>query len=143
MPKAEGCVRRAFLCGQDHYTGKDFEHRRQWLEDKLHYTAKAFAIKLCAYAVMSNHYHVVLHLRPDLSNSWSDLDVVKRWHSLFRGNLLSQRFLANDVLLDAQRKRLNEDIALWRLIRLFFAVQLIRTTRSLFFASSVRPLEKR
>lgn len=108
------CVRRAFLCGQDHYSGKDYEHRRQWLEDKLHQTAKAFAIKLCAYAVMSNHYHVVLHIRPDLSNVWSDREVVKRWHSLFRGNLISQRYLANDALLDAQRERLNEDIALWR-----------------------------
>jgi hypothetical protein len=56
----------------------------------------------------------VLHLRPDLSNNWSDREVVKRWHSLFNGNLLSQRFLANDVLLDVQRERLNEDIALWR-----------------------------
>ena len=108
------CVRRAFLCGKDHYSGKDYEHRRKWLEDKLHLTAKAFAIKLCAYAVMSNHYHVVLHLRPELSDNWSDREVVKRWHSLFKGNLLSQRFLANDVLLDVQRERLNEDIARWR-----------------------------
>jgi REP element-mobilizing transposase RayT len=108
------CVRRAFLCGQDHYSGENYEHRRQWLEDKLHHTAQAFAIKLCAYAVMSNHYHVVLHLRPDLSTAWSDREVVKRWHSLFKGNLISQRYLANDVLLDTQRERLNEYIALWR-----------------------------
>jgi REP element-mobilizing transposase RayT len=107
-------LRRAFLCGQDHYSGQDYEHRRQWLEDKLHHTAQAFAIKLCAYAVMSNHYHVVLHIRPDLSNAWSDREVVKRWHSLFRGNLISQRYLANDVLLDTQHERLNEYIALWR-----------------------------
>lgn len=108
------CVRRAFLCGLDHYSGKDYEHRRQWLEDKLHHTAKAFAIKLCAYAVMSNHYHVVIHLRPDLAESWSDREVVQRWHSLFNGNLFSQRFLANEVLLDVQWERLAQDIALWR-----------------------------
>ncbi len=108
------CVRRAFLCGNDHYSGRDYEHRREWLEDKLHRTAKAFAIKLCAYAIMSNHYHVVLHIRPDLSDSWSDREVVKRWHSLFRGNLLSQRFIAGDKLIDAQRERLDEDISLWR-----------------------------
>lgn len=108
------CVRRAFLCGTDHYSGQDYEHRRQWLENKLHKTAKAFAIKLCAYAIMSNHYHVVIHLRPDLSSSWSDREVVKRWHSLFNGNVFSQRFLNCDVLLEVHQERLNEDIQVWR-----------------------------
>ena len=108
------CVRRAFLCGKDNYSGQDYEHRRQWLEDKLHRTTEAFAIKLCDYAVMSNHYHVVLHIRPDLSNSWSDSEVVKRWHSLFKGNPFSQRFLDGHALSDVQQERLDEDILVWR-----------------------------
>jgi len=107
-------VRRAFLCGVDHYSGNDYEHRRQWLEDKLHSTAAAFAIKLCAYAVMSNHYHVVLHVRVDLASEWSNRDVVTRWHSLFSGNLLSQRFLLGEPLSDIQTELLHKDIETWR-----------------------------
>jgi len=108
------CVRRAYLCGYDLDSRTDYEHRRQWLEDKLHQTASAFAIKLCAYAVMSNHYHVVLHLRPDISSKWSRRQVVKRWHSLFNGTYLSQGYAAGEPLLPAQRSVLEQDIVVWR-----------------------------
>ncbi|MEO8000276.1 MAG: hypothetical protein ABI644_00260, partial [Arenimonas sp.] len=56
------CVRRAFLCGIDHYTNQSFEHRRVWVEDRLHLVAECFAVAIHAYAVMSNHLHVVLQL---------------------------------------------------------------------------------
>lgn len=78
------CVRRAFLCGRDRYTGKDFGHRRQWLEKRLKHVSAVFSIDLLAYAIMSNHYHVVIRVNHDEVAAWSDDEVVKRWGRLFR-----------------------------------------------------------
>jgi hypothetical protein len=47
--------------------------------------SRVFAIDVCAYAVMSNHYHVVLHVDRDEANSWEDREVIERWHQLFSG----------------------------------------------------------
>ncbi|RBP49923.1 hypothetical protein DFR28_103355 [Arenicella xantha] len=63
---------------------------------------------------MSNHYHVVLRVRPEISAAWSDREVVRRWHSLFSGNVLSQRFMKGDVLDSVLRARLQLDIVEWR-----------------------------
>ena len=108
------CVRRAFLCGYDSHSQTDYEHRRQWLETKLHKTANIFAIKLCAYAVMSNHYHVVVHIRSAEALEWSQQEVVRRWHSLFNGTYLSQCFASGHPLLASQQEVLDKDIEIWR-----------------------------
>ena len=108
------CVRRAFLCGVDHYSGVSYEHRRDWLEEKLLLVADVFAIKLCAYAVMSNHYHVVLNVRSDMAESWNPYDVVERWHRLFSGTPLSQQFMLGAPLTKAESELLSKDIAVWR-----------------------------
>ncbi len=77
------CVRRAFLCGQDPYTGRNFEHRKSWVQSRLQTLAEAFGVEVYAYAVMSNHLHVVLRNRPDLAAGWSAEEVVRRWLRVF------------------------------------------------------------
>ena len=76
------CVRRAFLCGKDSYSGQDFEHRRDWVRERLRFLADIFAIDVCAYAVMSNHLHVVLHVDAQRAEQWTDADVVARYCKL-------------------------------------------------------------
>ncbi len=109
------CVRRAFLCGEDKTSGQSFEHRRQWIEDRLIEIAAVFAVDICAYAVMSNHYHVVLHIDKGLAEGWSELEVVTRWHRLFKGHELSQRYLLDEESLgQAEMNVLRKDIEKWR-----------------------------
>jgi REP element-mobilizing transposase RayT len=108
------CVRRAFLCGRDTVTGRCFEHRKQWIEDKLISLAECFAIELCAYAVMSNHYHVVLHVDRERAADWSWMEVINRWHGLFSGTLLSQRYLQGHRLSPSERRLLSEQVETWR-----------------------------
>ena len=77
------CVRRAYLYGIDALTHRDFSHRKSWLVERLKYLAGIFAIDVCAYAVMENHYHTILRTRPDIVASWTDREVAKRWLTLF------------------------------------------------------------
>jgi REP element-mobilizing transposase RayT len=72
------CVRRAFLCGQDTFTGKNFDHRKQWIVERMQFLASGFAIDICAFAVMSNHYHIVLHVDTEQANAWTDAEVIER-----------------------------------------------------------------
>ena len=97
------CVRRAFLCGKDRFSGKSFEHRRQWVENRLLKLASVFAIDVCAYAVMSNHTHTVLRVDKTLALAMSPEEVLTRWHTLHNGTLLTRQFMNRD-----QRPNLSE-----------------------------------
>ena len=76
------CVRRAFLYGYDAVTNQDFSHRKTWIVDRMKFLAGIFAIDVCAFAVLINHLHTVLRIRPDLTNLWSDYQIASRWARL-------------------------------------------------------------
>ena len=101
------CVRRAFLCGVDRYSGRDYGHRKQWLVARLRTLGSVFAVEVCAYAVMSNHYHLVLRLTPDRAQAWTEDEVVERYGKLF-SNAKAQLKLLTDPERRAAR------LALWR-----------------------------
>ena len=73
------CVRRAFLCGVDDYSGRDYEHRRDWARQRLEHLASLFAIDCITYSIMTNHTHQILRSRPDIAASWDDRTVATRW----------------------------------------------------------------
>lgn len=108
------CVRRAFLCGDDKFSGQNFDHRRQWLIDKIHQLSSIFAIDICAYAVMSNHYHLVLHVDKAKALQWSDEEVVLRWKQLFNGHVMVDRWLTKADITQSEKEKTLELIQVWR-----------------------------
>jgi len=108
------CVRRAFLCGFDRYSGRSFEHRRGWIVAKLAELASTFAIDVAGYAVMSNHYHLVLKINANEAETWTDRQVVNRWCRLFAGHRLVQRYQAGESLSPAELEQVSVFVATYR-----------------------------
>ena len=63
---------------------------------------------------MSNHYHVILHIDKPLAESWDKNQIIQRWHQLFTGNALSQRYVQGESLGQAELKALDNDVTIWR-----------------------------
>ncbi|MFC4259849.1 transposase [Marinobacter lacisalsi] len=108
------CVRRTFLCGFDRQTGQSYEHRRLWIEQRIRLLSSIFTIDLCAYAVMSNHYHLVVKLAPEQAVDWDDKEVLERWTSLFKGPLLVQRYQAGEDLHEAEHRSVQQIAGIYR-----------------------------
>lgn len=113
------CVRRAFLYGEDLYTGKNYDHRKDWIKYRLLELIRIFTIEVLAFALMDNHQHSLLRTRPDLLSKLTDQAVLERWNLLYpkRRNLdftpsnLTQEqldeMLQNKVRIEVLRERLN------------------------------------
>jgi REP element-mobilizing transposase RayT len=96
------CVRRAWLWGVDDYAGRDYSHRKEWVLARLAQLTQLFTIDVCAYAVMSNHYHLVLHVDPDRVRELTYAEVAQRWLQLFRAPPLVSRYLSGQASASEQ-----------------------------------------
>ncbi|QDS87367.1 hypothetical protein EC9_15450 [Rosistilla ulvae] len=120
----ERCVRRAFLCGVDPYTGQSFQHRRRWIRERLEFLASCFAIDCLTFSIMSNHLHLVLRSRPDVVAVLADEEIARRWLRLFpvrrdddgaptEPSVAEIAAIVNNAQVLAERRRRLSDISWW------------------------------
>jgi len=84
------CVRRSFLCGEDHLTGNNYDYRKAWLAERLSLLSRIFSIDIASYAIMANHYRV--DRDRDSGLALNDEQVAKRWQQKFiKGQYIFQR----------------------------------------------------
>ena len=108
------CVRRAYLCGEDDHCQKNFDHRKLWLVERFKFLSSVFAIDICAYAVMSNHYHLVLFINQEQAESWSDQEVFEKWGVLFPASSQQIKDLLENTPGQAAQKLYQQKIEQWR-----------------------------
>ncbi|ALZ74863.1 transposase [Rheinheimera sp. F8] len=106
------CVRRAFLCGRTETY--NFEHRRGWILARLHQLTRMFAIDIAAFALMSNHYHLVVRVDTTKAALWSYQDIIDRWQLLFQLPVLVERYLRGDSSGEAENQVVETILETWR-----------------------------
>lgn len=109
------CVRRAYLCGEDSLTGRNYNHRKDWVRDRLIFLTEVFSIDVLAYALMDTHAHTMLRTRPDLRDSLDDKQILERWQKLYplrspndeqEKKMINETRLLDKKYMDKLRKRL-------------------------------------
>ena len=107
-------VRRSFLCGEDPLSGKNYDHRRDWVEERLLLLTSIFAIEISAFVVMSNHTHLVLYVDKKRAQEWSRDEVLGRWHQLHKGTLLTQKYSRGEPMLATELEIVNSTCEVYR-----------------------------
>lgn len=107
------CVRHSYLCGEDRVSGKNFNHRKSWLVERMKFLASLFSVKVAAYAILSNHYHLIIYWDIEQGEKWCDDDVIRRWCQLYN-NSLGLAYLNGESLSPEQLQTLKEMIVVWK-----------------------------
>jgi REP element-mobilizing transposase RayT len=108
------CVRRAFLCGNDPFSGKNYNHRKGWIIDQIKRLSEVFAIDICSYSILDNHYHLVLRVNREQAEAWTEREVIERWLALYQSPLIIERFTQGEILGPAELSAVSDIITQWR-----------------------------
>ena len=111
---ASRCVRRPYLCGYDPLSGQSYDHRRDWAEQRILSLAQIYCIRICAYAVMSNHYHLVAYIDQDTAASLSNTEVIERWATEHQLPEIISRFLTGQLSSELEKQTCHNIINTWR-----------------------------
>ena len=103
------CVRLAWLCGNDKRGRKKYDHRKDWLVERLFHLAKCFAVEIDGFAIMSNHFHLVVYYDPLACYSWDDAEVARRWTQAFPPRVSPDRPQELEALQEIEREALMQD----------------------------------
>lgn len=106
------CVRRTFLFGV--VDNKDFSHRRDAIVARLAELTQLFCIDIAAYAVMSNHYHLVVRIQKQRALELTTHEVITRWSALFSLPYMAKRLANNEGMSDAEHLEAIRQIELRR-----------------------------
>ena len=106
------CVRRAFLCGKDKYSGNCYEHRRKPIVERIKYLASVFNIDVCAYSIMSNHYHLVLKINS--TEDWNEKQVLSYWSELCAPKPICKKFLNGEAQSKAELEMVYQQTDIYR-----------------------------
>ena len=107
------CVRRAYLCGFDQLTQKNFDHRKVWIVNRLALLSHTFAIEVCAYAILSNHMHCLVRINLQQAHAWTENEVIVRWSKLYSIPSLVQQYQKGECN-EAEACQARSTIETWR-----------------------------
>lgn len=111
------CVSQEFLLSDSKPGTKGFAKRQDWIEQRVLFLGNVFAIDILSFAIMDNHTHTVLHANLSLADSWSNLEVLKRWSELGGIPLICQLYMDIDYRCKLSEEQLNvvlEQISVYR-----------------------------
>ena len=57
--------------------------RKSWIEHRLEELAQIFSVAVAGFAILDNHWHLLVRLDPEVARGWSDEDIVRRREHLF------------------------------------------------------------